>query len=390
MTEDNQDKTPPKLRLSRTPKEAGEHQSNESKAESAQTGEEAPKAPPGIKLKLSSQGPVPAEEPQGAPAKTDSPKKEPAPAIKAEVPPPSAAANRQEKTPPLTEEKESDSQAAAPSRPKLKTQSDFDPENPFAGIVKEPKKREKTPPELPNKPAPPSKDDAAQKAEEAITRMNGGDGKTRGMLTSIIIIIILLGLLGGSGYGLYYVLKKPGATADSTDSRKEEEAVSHSETGQTIGEQADAGPIAKAKAAISKVPSADPILEEQDPLQTTAASRSTSATAIEGLKPNTVDRKPEPEPRSIAKNSTGETDKTSPTATAVSAAPKQAAAISSFLQTIHIDGVRSGERPKVMLNGESYEAGDLVNPQFGLRFTGIRDGKLAFRDDAGVVYIKSF
>ena len=62
----------------------------------------------------------------------------------------------------------------------------------------------------------------------------------------------------------------------------------------------------------------------------------------------------------------------------------------SFLTSAHIGGVRAGDRPKLIMNGESYVPGDLVDDRFGLRFVGIRDEKLAFKDENGIVYLKSF
>jgi hypothetical protein len=64
--------------------------------------------------------------------------------------------------------------------------------------------------------------------------------------------------------------------------------------------------------------------------------------------------------------------------------------VSEFLKNAHIGGVRTGDRPKLLLNGQSYDQGDLIDPGTGLRFIGLRDKKLAFQDAQGIVYIKSF
>ncbi|MFP4261265.1 MAG: hypothetical protein ACLFS1_09320, partial [Opitutales bacterium] len=65
-------------------------------------------------------------------------------------------------------------------------------------------------------------------------------------------------------------------------------------------------------------------------------------------------------------------------------------AVSDFLSKAHISGVRTGERPMVLINGATHTPGDLVEPETGLRFSGIRNGKLAFTDKNAVVYLKSF
>ena len=61
-----------------------------------------------------------------------------------------------------------------------------------------------------------------------------------------------------------------------------------------------------------------------------------------------------------------------------------------YLSRIRISGVRQGERPIVIIEGQSFYVGDIVETEYGLRFDGIRDGRLAFRDSHGIIFLKSF
>ena len=127
-----------------------------------------------------------------------------------------------------------------------------------------------------------------------------------------------------------------------------------------------AGPIAKAKATLGEVntEALDDVLSGTNTVETpppAAAAPRASA--------------PEPTP-------------------ATSGAPRVdkqiVGTISDYLSSVTIGGVRTGDRPKVILNGTSYQKGDLIDPTTGLRFSGMREGKLAFTDRNGVVYLKSF
>jgi hypothetical protein len=66
------------------------------------------------------------------------------------------------------------------------------------------------------------------------------------------------------------------------------------------------------------------------------------------------------------------------------------AAISEFLSSVHIGGVRDSDRPMVIVDGQSYLAGDVLMDETGLTFAGVDEGKLVFHDDLGIVYLKSF
>ena len=80
------------------------------------------------------------------------------------------------------------------------------------------------------------------------------------------------------------------------------------------------------------------------------------------------------------------------TKAAVDAAASQALkqAVSIYLQSVHIGGVRTGPRARIMLNGENYDINDIVETTIGLKFIGTRNQKLLFQDPNGVTYAKSF
>jgi hypothetical protein len=64
--------------------------------------------------------------------------------------------------------------------------------------------------------------------------------------------------------------------------------------------------------------------------------------------------------------------------------------VSQYLSSIHIDSLRQGQRPMVIINGSRYEVGDTVHSPTKLKFSGINKGRLMFRDQHGIVYLKSF
>lgn len=331
MTEENKDSTQPKLRLSGTPKEP----ETEARPEAKQAA--APK--PDLKLKR------PAGEPQS---------KEPGkPAPKEPVP--------QNKTP---ADLEKPSVQPTDEKP-------FDPENPFAGIeVKQPKAEGRQPPNLPSKPAPTEHDGSGRKVEEAISQI-GDEKKSHGILTSIVIIFILLAILGGSGYGLYYILRSP---TDTTDAPTAAEEKAEDAGTEEASDTPPSGPITKAKAAIAKMQNAATDLEEEK----APAPIEQAPQEVEEVNEPEATESAVPPPVTDAKTSAPPVDSS------------QTDAVSAILQSAHVGGVRTGDRPKLILNGQSYNKGDLVDPETGLRFIGLRDKKLAFQDAQGVVYIKSF
>ncbi|MFP4674131.1 MAG: hypothetical protein ACLFO5_06025, partial [Opitutales bacterium] len=61
-----------------------------------------------------------------------------------------------------------------------------------------------------------------------------------------------------------------------------------------------------------------------------------------------------------------------------------------LLKYADVGAVRSGENARVMLNGEYYRVGDLVDKDTGLVFKGIKGEKLLFQDRNEIYYLKSF
>jgi hypothetical protein len=219
----------------------------------------------------------------------------------------------------------------------------------------EPEKPAAVPPPLPARPTL-SADDAL---EEALDRVSDSEKSSSSPLLSIVIIVVLLGILGGSGYGPWYILK--GSSGGAVDETVAEES---------NGEGFFGDPIKEAKEAISAIP-----VEELEEVVTDSANSSS----------------PSSEPTEAAVVTPTNPVATAPLTPQVPNVDQELVrAVSGFLSEVHIGGVRTGERPMVIINGASYSKGDLVEPETGLLFSGIRNGKLAFTDENGVVYLKSF
>ena len=164
-----------------------------------------------------------------------------------------------------------------------------------------------------------------------------------GPLGSIMIVAALLLILAAAAGGIWYLFQ-------SDQSEPTEEAAPQ--------EASPANPIERTKAVIDKVSdrTLDPVLEPQSapPPEATAALET-------------------PEP-------------------AAGAAPTRdlKETVSQYLQHAHIEGVRTGARARIRLNGENYNINDTVDATTGLIFIGTRDQKLRFKDSNGIVYHKSF
>jgi hypothetical protein len=65
--------------------------------------------------------------------------------------------------------------------------------------------------------------------------------------------------------------------------------------------------------------------------------------------------------------------------------PAPSVAFRSWVENLHVSGVRAGASPRVFIGGTAYAAGDLVNPQLGIIFEGYDSEKrlLIFRDKSG-------
>ena len=251
-----------------------------------------------------------------------------------------------------------------------------------------------TPPPLPAQETVPLEEPPAKDLEEAVRHVARGAGSTSGSpWLSIIIIVVLLAVLGGSGFGLWYVLKAPGERP--TEVTESERPVDGSNTSADESEgNLMTRPIAKAKEAVESVPT-DALDEvtfgelsslDQTPLPQEDTVDSVEATTTPPAPPSQTAEDPakssEPEPTIATASSKipehGNVDQT------------LVQAVSAYLSKVHIGGVRTGERPMVIIDDESYTRGDVVEPETGLRFSGIRNGKLAFADKNTVVYLKSF
>ncbi len=333
MSDDSKDNPPSKLKLSRDLK--------------AQADKEETKAPPSLKLRRKeSTNETPPPPPAAAPS-TASLSNTP------EAPEAPEAQGASEASPP----------SSSPSSPPP-SQKTYDPEKPFGDIIKEGeiKKPKTPPPELPSKPAPRIDDGSGAKVEEAINSLNT-EARQSSFLPSILVLLLLLLVLAGAGYGLWKILQAPEAPAPSTASEASTKTAPDSEA---------SGPIQKAKAAIEKVPVADVDAITGE----TADNESTTAAALTAP------------------------DKEAAPAQAVQALPPAHSPINSiedskkivsqYLSSVHVGGVRKGERPMILLDGRSYLLGEVVHPESGLKFDGFRKERLAFRDSHGIVYLKSF
>ncbi len=351
MTEENKDATPPKLRLSRRTKEDDAE---------AQASSPEPEPKPDLKLK----------RPTEDPAQFENKKEDAAP---------ESPGKPVEPAPP----KQPTGQQVPPGKPSTHAAGErsYDPENPFADIeIKQPKKEatEQAPPELPGKPAPSQNDESDRKFEEAVDRI-GESPKSHGVLTSLIVITLLLAILGGAGYGLYYILSNPSeATENTAEPDANKAAAASTETSDDAPER---GPIAKARETIANLPDSEAWRDAKDETTASEAEQKTGKDVQE--------KAPKPDEATEAATAAPEAEaEPAPEPPTIDASRTDS--ISEFLQTAHVGGVRTGDQPKLILNGQSYNKGDLIDADNGLRFIGIRDGKIAFRDTQGVVYIKSF
>ena len=256
----------------------------------------------------------------------------------------------------------------------------------------------KTPPPLPAQETVPLEEPPAEDLEEAVRHTAGGPGSTSSSpWLSVIIVVILFAILGGSGLGLWYVLKAPGERpTEVTESERpvdESDASADQSEGNLMTKS-----IARAKEAVESVPtdaldevtSVEPPSPEQTPPPQEDTVDSVKRTTTPPAPPSQTSEDPakstEPEPEPGPTTATagrkieepGSVDQT------------LVQAVSAYLSKVHIGGVRSGERPMVIIDDESYTPGDVVEPETGLRFSGIRNGKLAFTDENTVVYLKSF
>ena len=257
-------------------------------------------------------------------------------------------------------------QAIEPSIPEPEKPA-FDPKRPFRnseGASAEASGSVTKPTPMPDAPPPPASAHPSPPPPEPSIRA----AQHTSMLSSLLMIFALIVILGGGGYVIWNVLSAP--PSDGTSQTSESAPASNE------NEKKSSNPIDKTKAAIAKVPvsKAEEVVSEGD-----AAPAPKAASSESQISDNASDETKETE-------GLAETAATSPTPSAGDLKD----AVSYFLSNAHIGGMRSGENPRIMLNGESYAVGDRVDLKTDLRFVGMQNGKLLFRDKNGIVYAKSF
>ncbi len=75
----------------------------------------------------------------------------------------------------------------------------------------------------------------------------------------------------------------------------------------------------------------------------------------------------------------------------VAPAPKMNPKAIAYIENLHIAGIRaSSYDSKVLMNDHVYRIGDLVDPDLGIKITGITSSSLTFKDDRGAGYTRQF
>ena len=205
--------------------------------------------------------------------------------------------------------------------------------------AKQPAPAQAVPPPLTTAPAPRISDSAPQPSAD-IAQPTASTPEKSNPLGSILIIATLFLILAAAGGGIWYILQNDQSEAtDEVSSQKN--SLSNS--------------IERAKAAVDSVP-------------------------VQALN-EVIDTPAAPTPDVATNNKTTESAKNPE-------ALKEA--VSQYLQSVHIGGIRTGARARIMLNGDNYNINDTVDAATGLVFIGTRDQKLLFQDPNGVTYAKSF
>lgn len=67
----------------------------------------------------------------------------------------------------------------------------------------------------------------------------------------------------------------------------------------------------------------------------------------------------------------------------VDAQPEASAAFRTFVTNIRVSGVVGGASPKALINGRLVRAGEVVEPNLGVTFDGVKGNQLIFKDRSG-------
>jgi hypothetical protein len=303
-----------------------------------------------------------------------------------------SAAETSKQSQPETHNEPPSTQADA-TIPTSNNRPSFNPKNPFGHAIKDSEmnapRQASTHSDSETLKASSHSTEQLEKTIKQLETPAGQASSKNSILPSIIVICILLIALSAASFGLWMLL----APADSENLTDSSETTSANESRHTSPESAvetpatkkvPTGPIQRAKDTIAKVPIAniDAITAEdsQESAPTAVKMESSSAAVIDQMATtgSTLPATTELEP----------TAPVSDMQTRSALADKEI--ISEYLSAIHIGGLRKGDRPMVLIEGKSFLVGEIVHEATGLKFDGIRDGRLAFRDTHGIVYLKSF
>ena len=171
------------------------------------------------------------------------------------------------------------------------------------------------------------------------------------LLGSILFVIGIFGILTAAAIGIWYLLNN--TTAPLAENTSEMNA-------------ATVHPIVNAQVAVKQTPrqAIEEIMEELTPTASTLADT------------------PAPENEGPAVSET--------TLTAEASESSLQEQVSQYLQTIQIEGIRSGPQARLMLNGKNFKINEVIQPDTGLIFIGVSDQELRFKDGNGVIYVKIF
>ncbi len=206
-----------------------------------------------------------------------------------------------------------------------------------------------TPPPQTQQPAPRTGGSASAKINESATATTEPAEK-ESPLSSILIVVAILFILAAAAGGIWFLLR-----SDEPEQLKSTEIAAPA--------AAASNPVERAKASIATVPdrNLDKALgSESAPEPSTQAAAEPIEAELSAIEPSVVI------PISLKES------------------------VSKYLQNIHIGGIRTGERARIMLDGENYNINDTVDAASGLVFIGTRDQRLLFKDRNGIIYVKSF